>query len=137
VVGPSGRLLPGGNLERRARSGNFVEVKKARIGEGAKINHLAYVGDTDVGAAANVGAGVITCNYDGFRKHETRIGAGAFVGSNSALVAPVNVGDGAIIGAGSVVTQDVADHALAVARGRQTELPGWAGRFRDRATKKD
>ena len=131
VIGPYARLRPGSNLERGAKVGNFVELKKATLGEGAKINHLTYVGDAVIGADANVGAGVITCNYDGFRKHETQIGAGAFVGSNTALVAPVKVGAGAIIGAGSVVTQDVADHALAVARGRQTELPGWAERFRE------
>ncbi|MEM6491014.1 MAG: bifunctional UDP-N-acetylglucosamine diphosphorylase/glucosamine-1-phosphate N-acetyltransferase GlmU [Pseudomonadota bacterium] len=136
VIGPFARLRPGANLERRARVGNFVEIKKARLGEGAKVNHLAYVGDADIGAAANVGAGVITCNYDGFRKHETVVGDGAFIGSNCALVAPVTVGDGAIIGAGSVVTRDVAEHALAVARGRQTELPGWAERFRDQANEK-
>src|SRR5439155_21937240 len=113
-----------------AKVGNFVEVKKARFGKGAKANHLSYIGDADVGASANVGAATITCNYDGFFKYQTNIGEGAFIGSNSALVAPVTIGKGAIVGAGSVVTQDVADDALAVARGEQVEKPGWAGRFR-------
>ena len=105
-------------------------MKKARFGKGAKANHLSYIGDADVGASANVGAGTITCNYDGFFKYQTNIGEGAFIGSNSALVAPVTIGKGAIVGAGSVVTQDVADDALAVARGEQVGKPGWAARFR-------
>ncbi|MBL8671529.1 MAG: bifunctional UDP-N-acetylglucosamine diphosphorylase/glucosamine-1-phosphate N-acetyltransferase GlmU [Alphaproteobacteria bacterium] len=130
VVGPFARLRPGTSIGAGAHIGNFVEIKKAVVEAGAKANHLSYIGDARIGERANVGAGTITCNYDGFLKHHTEIGAGAFIGSNSALVAPVKVGAGAIIGAGSVVTQDVADGALAVARGRQTELPGWAERFR-------
>ncbi len=129
-IGPFARLRPGTVLGTGAKVGNFVETKKAIVGAGAKINHLSYVGDADVGAKANIGAGTITCNYDGFFKYRTVIGEGAFIGSNSALVAPVRVGDGAIIGAGSVVTQDVATDALALARGTQTEKPGWAARFR-------
>jgi len=135
-IGPYARLRPGADIEGRARVGNFVEVKAARIEAGAKVNHLSYIGDARVGAGANIGAGTITCNYDGFGKFKTDIGAGAFIGSNSALVAPVRVGDGAIVGAGSVVTKDVAADALALARGRQAERPGWAKRFRDAHKKK-
>ena len=130
IVGPFARLRPGTVLEQDARVGNFVEVKNARLGPGAKANHLTYLGDAEVGAKANIGAGTITCNYDGFAKHRTEIGAGAFIGSNSALVAPVKVGEDAIIGAGSTVTRDVAADALAVARGRQTSLEGGARKFR-------
>jgi bifunctional UDP-N-acetylglucosamine pyrophosphorylase / glucosamine-1-phosphate N-acetyltransferase len=130
AVGPYARLRPGAVLEEKARVGNFVEIKKARLGKGAKANHLSYLGDATIGAGANVGAGTITCNYDGFKKYETHIGAGAFIGSNSALVAPVRIGDGAIVAAGSVVTRDVSADALALARGRQEEKPGWAARFR-------
>ncbi len=129
-VGPYARLRPGTELGENAKVGNFVETKKARLGPAAKANHLTYLGDADVGAGANVGAGTITCNYDGFFKHRTTIGAGAFIGSNSALVAPVTVGDGAMVGAGSVVTADVEPGALALARGRQEARPGWAERFR-------
>jgi bifunctional UDP-N-acetylglucosamine pyrophosphorylase/glucosamine-1-phosphate N-acetyltransferase len=129
-AGPYARLRPGAVLKAGARVGNFVEVKNAVLGEGAKANHLTYLGDADVGAGANVGAGTITCNYDGFFKYRTRIGAGAFIGSNSALVAPVTIGEGAIVGAGSVVTSDVEDGALALARGRQEIRKGWAERFR-------
>ena len=129
-VGPFARLRPGAVLERGAKVGNFVEMKQATLGEGAKINHLSYVGDASVGAKANIGAGTITCNYDGFAKHRTEIGAGAFIGSNSALVAPVSIGAGAIVGAGSVITKDVAADELAVARGEQRGLKGWAARFR-------
>lgn len=130
VVGPFARLRPGATLGEKARVGNFVEVKKAEIGAGAKVNHLSYIGDASVGPAANIGAGTITCNYDGYGKFRTEIGAGAFVGSNSALVAPVKIGDGAYIGSGSVITKDVEADALAVARGRQAEISGWAARFR-------
>ncbi len=130
-IGPYARLRPGAEIGEKAKVGNFVEVKKARLGPGAKANHLSYIGDAEVGARANIGAGTITCNYDGFLKYPTRIGEGAFIGSNSALVAPVTVGDGAIVGAGSVVTRDVAADALAVARGDQKERPGWAPRFRE------
>jgi bifunctional UDP-N-acetylglucosamine pyrophosphorylase/glucosamine-1-phosphate N-acetyltransferase len=131
-LGPFARLRPGAEIGDDAHIGNFVEVKKSSVEKGAKINHLAYVGDARVGAGANVGAGTITCNYDGFDKSFTDIGAGAFIGSNSSLVAPIKVGDGAIVGAGSVVTRDVSSGALAVARGNQMELAGWADRFRDR-----
>ncbi|PSJ43406.1 bifunctional UDP-N-acetylglucosamine diphosphorylase/glucosamine-1-phosphate N-acetyltransferase GlmU [Allosphingosinicella deserti] len=129
-IGPYARLRPGAEIGDRAKVGNFVEIKKARLGTGAKANHLSYIGDADVGADANVGAGTITCNYDGFFKYRTVIGEGAFVGSNSALVAPVAIGDGAIVGAGSVITGDVEAGALAVARGAQQVKPGWAARFR-------
>ena len=109
-----------------------MEVKNSVIGSGAKANHLSYLGDAKVGEGANIGAGTITCNYDGFDKHHTDIGAGAFIGSNSALVAPVTVGEGAFVAAGSVVTQDVGADALAVGRGRQVEKPGWARLFREK-----
>jgi bifunctional UDP-N-acetylglucosamine pyrophosphorylase/glucosamine-1-phosphate N-acetyltransferase len=129
-IGPYARLRPGTEIGEGAKVGNFVETKKARLGKGAKANHLAYLGDAEVGAGANVGAGTITCNYDGFFKHGTTIGEGAFIGSNSALVAPVAIGAGAIVGAGSVITADVAADALVVARGKQQAVPGWAARFR-------
>ena len=113
-------------------------MKKATLGTGAKVNHLSYVGDAEVGARANIGAGTITCNYDGFGKYRTTIGAGAFIGSNSALVAPVSIGDGAIVGAGSVVTRDVDADALVIARGQQRGFAGWAARFRkQQAARKD
>jgi len=137
-VGPFARLRPGTVLEEGAKVGNFVETKKARLGKGAKASHLSYLGDADVGAKANIGAGTITCNYDGFGKYPTTIGAGAFIGSNSALVAPVSIGEGAIVGAGSVVTKDVAADELAVARAPQRGMKGWAARFRaSQAAKKD
>ena len=129
-IGPYARLRPGAEIGDKAKVGNFVEVKKARLGQGAKANHLSYIGDAEVGAGANIGAGTITCNYDGFLKYRTVIGEGAFIGSNSALVAPVTVGAGAIVGAGSVVTRDVEADALAVARGAQEARPGWAAKFR-------
>jgi len=132
VVGPFARLRPGAVLGEGARVGNFVEVKKATLGQGAKVNHLSYIGDASVGEKANIGAGTITCNYDGFGKYRTEIGAGAFIGSNSALVAPVIIGDGAIVGAGSVVTKNVAADELAIARGEQKGFAGWAARFRAR-----
>ena len=131
-VGPFVRLRPGTRIEADAKVGNFVEVKNTRLAAGAKASHLTYLGDADVGAGANIGAGTITCNYDGFLKYRTVIGAGAFVGSNSALVAPVAVGDGAIVAAGSVLTRDVAADALALVRPAQVEKPGWAARFRER-----
>jgi bifunctional UDP-N-acetylglucosamine pyrophosphorylase / glucosamine-1-phosphate N-acetyltransferase len=124
VAGPFARLRPGALLMENARVGNFVEMKKSVLGPGAKASHLAYLGDTNVGAAANIGAGTITCNYDGTKKHITEIGAGAFIGSNTALVAPVRVGDNALVGAGSVITKDVPEGALAVARARQSNLVG-------------
>jgi bifunctional UDP-N-acetylglucosamine pyrophosphorylase/glucosamine-1-phosphate N-acetyltransferase len=130
-VGPYARLRPGAVLQEKSKVGNFVEMKKAVLGKGAKANHLTYLGDAEIGAGANVGAGTITCNYDGFLKYRTVIGAGAFVGSNSALVAPVTIGDGAIVAAGSVVTQDVPADALALVRPPQVAKPGWAKRFRE------
>lgn len=133
VLGPYARLRPGAELGSGAKIGNFVEVKKSRIAPGAKVNHLSYIGDAEVGAGANVGAGTITCNYDGTNKHRTVIGAGAFIGSNSALVAPVEIGAGAIVGAGSVITGDVPDNSLAIARGRQSNLPDRAPMFREQA----
>ncbi len=129
-IGPYARLRPGTVLEEKSKVGNFVEVKKTRLGKGAKANHLTYLGDADIGAGANIGAGTITCNYDGFLKHQTQIGAGAFIGSNSALVAPVTIGAGAIVAAGSTITSDVSPDALALVRPKQEEKPGWAARFR-------
>lgn len=131
-AGPFARLRPGAHLGKNAKVGNFVELKAATLGAGAKVSHLSYIGDADIGADANIGAGTITCNYDGFGKFRTIIGAGAFVGSNTSLVAPINVGPGAYVGSGSVVTRDVAADALALARGVQVEKPGWASDFRAR-----
>ncbi len=130
-VGPYARLRPGSVLEQGAKVGNFVEMKKATLGPGAKASHLTYLGDAKVGAGANIGAGTITCNYDGFFKYQTEIGHGAFIGSNSALVAPVKIGDGAMVAAGSVVTGDVEANALGLARAKQEVKPGWARRFRE------
>jgi bifunctional UDP-N-acetylglucosamine pyrophosphorylase/glucosamine-1-phosphate N-acetyltransferase len=135
-IGPFARIRPGTRLAERTKVGNFVELKKALVGEGAKVNHLSYVGDASVGARANIGAGTITCNYDGFGKHRTQIGEGAFIGSNTALVAPVTIGEGAIVGAGSVITRDVAPDSLAVERSEQKGIAGWAKRFRERMTRK-
>jgi bifunctional UDP-N-acetylglucosamine pyrophosphorylase/glucosamine-1-phosphate N-acetyltransferase len=135
LVGPFARLRPGTSLGEGAKIGNFVETKATRLEAGVKVNHLSYVGDTHVGAGANIGAGTITCNYDGFGKHKTTIGAGAFVGSNSSLVAPVNIGSGAYIGSGSVITRDVPDDALAVERGQQTNREGGAARYRETKTR--
>jgi len=132
IVGPFARLRPGARIGQDAHIGNFVEVKNAQIGKGAKANHLTYLGDAKVGEGANIGAGTITCNYDGFTKSVTEIGAGAFIGSDTSLVAPVKVGDGAITGAGSVITKDVAANALAVVRGDLVEKAGWAKAFRER-----
>jgi bifunctional UDP-N-acetylglucosamine pyrophosphorylase/glucosamine-1-phosphate N-acetyltransferase len=130
-VGPYARLRPGAEIGPKARVGNFVEVKKAKLGAGAKANHLAYLGDAEIGAGANVGAGTITCNYDGYFKYRTVIGEGAFIGSNSALVAPVTIGDGALVAAGSVITRDVAADAVAIGRGAQVDKPQRAKRFRE------
>ncbi len=135
-IGPYARLRSGSVLGNDVKVGNFVEVKNARFGRGAKANHLSYVGDADVGANANIGAGTITCNYDGYYKYRTVIGPGAFIGSNSALVAPVTIGERAIVGAGSVVTADVAAEALVLVRPEQREKPGWAKRFREAMAKK-
>jgi len=126
TIGPYARLRPGAELAENVRVGNFVEIKNAQISEGAKVNHLSYIGDATIGAAANIGAGTITCNYDGVMKHHTQIGAGAFIGSNTMLVAPVSIGAGALTGSGSVITSDVEPHALALARAPQVEKPGMA-----------
>ena len=131
VVGPYARLRPGTALAPDARVGNFIEIKNARLAEGAKVNHLSYIGDARIGAGANVGAGTITCNYDGVSKHRTEVGAGAFIGSDTMLVAPVRVGDGAMTASGSVITQDVPEGALAIARGRQVTKPGMARKLFD------
>jgi bifunctional UDP-N-acetylglucosamine pyrophosphorylase / glucosamine-1-phosphate N-acetyltransferase len=136
-VGPFARLRPGAVLEAEVHLGNFVEVKAARLGRGAKANHLSYLGDSEIGARANIGAGTITCNYDGVNKHRTVIGEGAFIGSNTALVAPVSVGGGAIVAAGSVITRDVPADALTVARGQQVDKPGRAAEIRARLRKRD
>ena len=135
IIGPFARLRPGADIGPAAHVGNFVEIKQSVLGSGAKANHLTYIGDAAIGAGVNIGAGTITCNYDGFTKSLTRIGDGAFIGSNSALVAPVSIGAGAMVGAGSVVTRDVAPDALVLARGEQQERPGWAARFRERMRK--
>ncbi|MBT5414940.1 MAG: bifunctional UDP-N-acetylglucosamine diphosphorylase/glucosamine-1-phosphate N-acetyltransferase GlmU, partial [Rhodospirillaceae bacterium] len=135
IIGPFARLRPGAEIGRAAHIGNFVEVKAAVVEAGAKANHLSYIGDARIGAGANIGAGTITCNYDGFTKSLTEIGAGAFIGSNSALVAPVKIGDGAIVGAGSTITRDVPADALSVARGDQKDIEGWASKFRARKAK--
>ncbi len=130
AIGPYARLRPGAQIGVKAKVGNFVEIKKSVLGAGAKANHLSYIGDASVGAGANIGAGTITCNYDGFFKYGTQIGEGAFIGSNSALVAPVSIGAGAIVGAGSVVTKDVEADALCLVRPQQDSKPGWAAAFR-------
>jgi len=130
IVGPFARLRPGARLGEDVHIGNFVEIKESVVGAGAKANHLSYIGDTTVGAGSNIGAGTITCNYDGVAKHRTEIGKGTFIGSNSSLVAPVKIGDGAYIGSGSVITQDVPADALALGRARQSVKEGWAVRLR-------
>jgi bifunctional UDP-N-acetylglucosamine pyrophosphorylase/glucosamine-1-phosphate N-acetyltransferase len=132
IVGPFARLRPGAELGEGVHVGNFVEIKASDLAPGVKVNHLSYVGDSSVGANTNVGAGTITCNYDGFRKHRTTIGANAFIGTNSLLVAPVTVGDGAYLGTGSVITEDVPADALAIGRARQVNKPGLAKRLRER-----
>jgi bifunctional UDP-N-acetylglucosamine pyrophosphorylase / glucosamine-1-phosphate N-acetyltransferase len=135
LVGPFARLRPGTSLGEGAKIGNFVEAKAATLEAGVKVNHLSYIGDTHVGANTNIGAGTITCNYDGFSKHKTTIGKGAFIGTNSSLVAPVNIGNGAYIGSGSVITKDVPDDALAVERSPQTNREGGAARIREMKTR--
>ncbi|MBX6321928.1 MAG: bifunctional UDP-N-acetylglucosamine diphosphorylase/glucosamine-1-phosphate N-acetyltransferase GlmU [Rhodospirillaceae bacterium] len=132
VVGPYARLRPGTRLGEGVHIGNFVETKNAELGPGTKANHLTYLGDSTVGPGTNIGAGTITCNYDGFRKLRTTIGARVFIGTNSALVAPVAIGDGAFVAAGSVITRDVPADAMAVARGQQVDKPGWARKFREK-----
>ncbi|MBX9747786.1 MAG: bifunctional UDP-N-acetylglucosamine diphosphorylase/glucosamine-1-phosphate N-acetyltransferase GlmU [Hyphomonadaceae bacterium] len=141
-IGPFARFRPGTKLGKKTKIGNFVEVKNSTLADGVKANHLAYIGDTDVGERTNIGAGAIVCNYDGFDKYRTTIGADAFIGSDTALVAPVKIGDRAYTGTGSVITKDVPDGALGVARGRQTNLEGWADKNREKklaakAAKKD
>ncbi len=131
-VGPFAHLRPGSRVGARAKVGNFVELKKTHLGEGSKAQHLSYLGDATVGPDVNIGAGTITCNYDGVRKSPTRIEAGAFVGSDSTLVAPVTVGEGAYVAAGSTITEDVPKDALALGRARQVTKPGWAARRRAR-----
>ena len=133
AIGPYARLRPGANIGAKAKVGNFVEVKNADVGTGAKISHLTYIGDASVGAEANIGAGTVTCNYDGFAKHRTSIGEGAFIGSNTSLVAPVTIGKGGFTGSGSVITKDVPEDALAIGRGRQFVKEGWARTFRAKA----
>jgi bifunctional UDP-N-acetylglucosamine pyrophosphorylase/glucosamine-1-phosphate N-acetyltransferase len=135
LIGPYARLRPGAEIGDEAHIGNFVEVKKTVVGKGAKANHLSYLGDGQVGAGANIGAGTIFCNYDGFDKNLTVVGEKAFIGSNTALIAPVTVGDGAMTGSGSVINRDVAPDALALERSQQVELPGWAARFREQKRK--
>jgi bifunctional UDP-N-acetylglucosamine pyrophosphorylase/glucosamine-1-phosphate N-acetyltransferase len=135
-VGPFARLRPGAVLEEKSKIGNFVEMKKAVLGKGAKANHLTYLGDAEIGAEANIGAGTITCNYDGYFKHKTVIGERAFIGSNSALIAPVRIGADAIVAAGSAVSRDVADGELRLVRAEQLVKPGWADRFHDAMKKK-
>ncbi|MFM1814495.1 MAG: hypothetical protein RLZ98_1190 [Pseudomonadota bacterium] len=131
IVGPFARLRPGAVIGNEVHIGNFVEVKNVELGHGAKANHLAYLGDGTVGAGANIGAGTIFCNYDGYFKHRTEIGDKAFIGSNSSLVAPVKIGNGAYVGSGSVITREVPADALALERGTQTDRPGWAAKFRE------
>ncbi len=132
-IGPFARLRPGASIGPKAKVGNFVEIKNTELGAGAKVNHLSYVGDASVGAKANIGAGTITCNYDGFGKYRTEIGEGAFIGSNSSLVAPITIGKGAFVGSGSVITESIPDDALGLGRGRQTIKEGWAVSFREKA----
>jgi bifunctional UDP-N-acetylglucosamine pyrophosphorylase/glucosamine-1-phosphate N-acetyltransferase len=136
AIGPFARIRPGTSLGDHAKVGNFVELKKAKVGAAAKVNHLTYVGDAEIGEHANIGAGTITCNYDGFGKYRTIVGAGAFIGSNTSLVAPVTIGDGAIVGAGSVITSDVEPDSLAIERSEQKGIAGWARRFRERMARK-
>jgi bifunctional UDP-N-acetylglucosamine pyrophosphorylase/glucosamine-1-phosphate N-acetyltransferase len=130
-IGPFARLRPGADIGANAHVGNYVEIKNAALGAGAKANHLTYIGDATVGAKSNIGAGTITCNYDGYAKHKTEIGAAVFVGSNTALVAPVKIGDGVNIAAGSVVTKDVPADALAIGRAEMSVREGWAKRYRE------
>src|SRR6185437_10042283 len=136
TIGPFARLRPGAQIGEGAHIGNFVEIKAAEIGKGAKVNHLTYIGDASIGPGTNVGAGTITCNYDGINKDRTTIGANAFIGSNTSLVAPITVGDGAYIASGSVLTEDVPADALALGRARQVNKPGYAPKIREQAAAK-
>jgi bifunctional UDP-N-acetylglucosamine pyrophosphorylase/glucosamine-1-phosphate N-acetyltransferase len=131
-VGPFSHVRPGSRLGARSRVGNFVELKKTDLGEGSKASHLSYLGDSQIGREVNVGAGTITCNYDGEAKHQTRIGDGAFIGSDSVLVAPVSIGEGAYVAAASAITEDVEAEALALGRARQVVKPGWARQRREK-----
>jgi len=133
MIGPYAHLRPGSEIGEGAHVGNFVETKKTRMGRGSKANHLSYLGDAEIGAGVNIGAGAITCNYDGMHKHTTKIGDGVFVGSDATLVAPLTIGEGAYIAAGSCITEDVPDGALALGRSRQTTKPGWVKKRGDRA----
>ena len=135
-IGPFAHLRPGSEIGENAHVGNFVETKKARLGKGVKANHLTYLGDTEIGEGTNIGAGVITCNYDGVSKHRTTIGKGAFIGSDATLVAPLAIGDGAYVGAGSTITKEVPADALAVSRARQANIEGWAALRRARRSGK-
>jgi bifunctional UDP-N-acetylglucosamine pyrophosphorylase/glucosamine-1-phosphate N-acetyltransferase len=135
-IGPFARLRPGCVIGDRSKIGNFVELKNAQVGEAVAASHLSYLGDTEIGSHTNIGAGTITCNYDGFVKHRTVIGEGAFIGTNNALIAPIRVGDGAITAAGSTLTEDVPDNALAIARARQQNREGWAIRWREARSKR-
>jgi len=130
IIGPFARLRPNNHLKAGARIGNFVELKKSTIGEGTKAMHLSYLGDAKIGSKSNIGAGTITCNYDGFHKHPTSIGSKVFIGSDTSLVAPVRVGDGAYVAAGSTITENVPSDGLGIARGRQVNKPGWAAKKR-------
>jgi bifunctional UDP-N-acetylglucosamine pyrophosphorylase/glucosamine-1-phosphate N-acetyltransferase len=132
-IGPFARLRPGASIGPKAKVGNFVEIKNTELGAGAKVSHLTYLGDATVGPKANIGAGTITCNYDGINKYRTEIGEGAFVGSNSSLVAPVTIGKGAFIGSGSVITESVPDESLGLGRGRQIVKEGWVTGFKEKA----
>ena len=135
TIGPFARLRGADYVEAGAHIGNFVELKKTRLGAGAKAGHFAYLGDSDIGAGTNIGAGTIVCNYDGIRKHKSKIGAGSFIGSNSTLVAPVDVGAGAYVAAGSVITHAVPEDALAIGRSRQANREGWAARRRSKQSR--
>ena len=137
IIGPYARLREGADIGNEARIGNFVEVKKSQIGEGSKVNHLSYVGDAEIGASTNIGAGTITCNYDGFHKYTTKIGSNTFIGSNVALVAPVEVGDGAIVGAGSTITKAVPEDSIALTRTETRQVSGGASRFRAKKQSKE
>lgn len=132
VIGPFARIRPGSEIGKNAKVGNFVEIKKSNIGKDAKVSHLSYIGDADIGKEANIGAGTITCNYDGYNKYKTSIGEKAFIGSNTALVAPVKIGDGAIVAAGSVITENVGSDDMAFARAKQENKKGKAKAFRKR-----
>lgn len=137
AIGPYARLRPGTTVGDEAKIGNFVETKKADIGKGAKVSHLSYIGDAELGMDVNIGAGTITCNYDGFNKHLTKIGDGAFIGSNSSLIAPVSIGKGAYLGSSSAISKDVPDDALVVTRAAAREIAGWGAKFRAKNQKKD